>query len=75
MQRRNERRQSQLQELLTAGPQTPYQLLSGMFKRMPDRRLYQALAEVTGHLDVLQHQNKAQATTVNSIIHYRLSGT
>ena len=75
MQRRNERRQSQLRELLAAGPQTPYQLLSGMFKRMPDRRLYQALAEVTGHLDVLQHQSKAQTTTVNNIIHYQLRST
>ena len=75
MQRRNERRQTQLLELLAEGEQTPYQLLAGMFKRMPDRRLYQALAEVTGHLDVLEYQGKAQTSTINNIIHYRLAAS
>ena len=73
MERRNERRQHQLLELLADGPAAPYELLAGMFKRMPDRRLYQALAEVTGHIDVLVDQGKAVERERGGILEYRLA--
>ena len=58
--RHHRKRQGQLRELLAAGPQTPYALLTALFKRLPDRRLWQAMAEVTGHLDALVERGEAE---------------
>jgi len=58
--RHHRKRQGQLRELLADGPQTPYDLLSAMFKRLPDRRLWQAMAEITGHIDALVARGEAE---------------
>ena len=49
----HERRASRLRALLEDGPQTAFELARGLFPRLPEERLGQALTEVIGHLDVL----------------------
>ena len=67
--RHHRKRQTQIKQLLADGPQTPYQLLTRMFKHLPSQRLWQAMAELTGHLDnlVTTHQATEAPTTPTPI--------
>jgi len=51
--RHHRRRQERLLRFLREGPQTPYELLVRFFPHLPDGRLWQAMAEVVGHVDAL----------------------
>lgn len=57
--RHHAKRQGQLREALAAGPATPYELMRALFPRLPDRRLWQAMAEVVGQIDALVERGEA----------------
>ena len=59
--------------MLADGPRSPYELLTTMFKRLPDRRLWQAMAEVTGHIDALVVRGEATEEQSNGLLRIRLS--
>ena len=70
--RHHRKRQGQLRDILADGPMTPYQLLSTMFKRLPDRRIWQAMAEVTGHIDALVVRGEAREVEVDGLVTIQL---
>ena len=47
------RRQQRVLRFLRDGPLSPYQVLAKFFPHLPDARLWQAFAEVIGHIDAL----------------------
>ncbi len=47
------KRQGRVLRFLRDGPLTPYELLCKFFPHLPDGRLWQAMAEVVGHIDAL----------------------
>jgi glyoxylase-like metal-dependent hydrolase (beta-lactamase superfamily II) len=47
------RRARRIVAALKAGPATAYEVSRTLFRRLPDRRIGQAMTEVIGHLDVL----------------------
>ena len=57
--RHHAKRQGQLREALAEGPATPYELMRALFPRLPDRRLWQAMAEVVGQIDALVERGEA----------------
>ena len=57
--RHHARRQGQLRDALAKGPATPYELMRVFFPRLPDRRLWQAMAEVVGQIDALVGNGEA----------------
>ena len=71
--RHHRKRQGQLQEILAEGPTSPYELLTTMFKRLPDRRLWQAMAEVTGHIDALVVRGEAIEQESNGVLTIQLA--
>lgn len=71
--RHHQRRQAQLREILAEGPATPYTLLMTLFKRLPDRRLWQALAEVIGHTDALVARGEAVEFDAEGLVTIRLA--
>ncbi len=71
--RHHRKRQGQLRELLQDGPQTPYELLMHLFKRLPDRRLWQAMAEVTGHIDALVVRGEASEVERDGLVTIQLA--
>lgn len=71
--RHHRKRQGQLRELLADGPRTPYDLLTSMFKHLPDRRLWQAMAEVTGHIDALVVRGEATESQVSGVLKIQLT--
>ena len=71
--RHHRKRQGQLREMLGKGPRSPYELLMTMFSRLPDRRLWQALAEVTGHIDALVVSGEAVEVEASGLLRIRLS--
>ncbi len=70
--RHHRKRQGQLLELLSDGPHTAYDLLAKMFKRLPDRRLWQAMAEITGHIDALVVRGEAAEVELDGLMMIRL---
>ena len=70
--RHHRKRQGQLREMLGEGSRTPYELLMTMFSRLPDRRLWQALAEVTGHIDALVVSGEAEEVEGDGLLAIRL---
>ena len=70
--RHHRKRQVQLREYLADGPMTPYELLTTMFKRLPDRRLWQAMAEVTGHIDALVVRGEARERESEGLLRIEL---
>ena len=58
--RHHMKRQRQLSDALTEGPQTPYELMRVLFPRLPDRRLWQAMAEVVGQIDSMVESGEAE---------------
>ena len=70
--RHHRKRQGQLREMLSDGAQTPYELLTGMFSRLPDRRLWQAMAEVTGHIDALVVRGEAREYVSDGLLRIEL---
>lgn len=71
--RHHRKRQGQLREFLAHGPLTPYELLTTMFSRLPDRRLWQAMAEVTGHIDALVVRGEARERESDGLLRIELS--
>ena len=71
--RHHRKRQGQLREILAAGPSTPYQLLTTLFRRLPDRRLWQAMAELTGHIDALVARGEAVEVESGGLMMIRLA--
>ena len=57
--RHHRRRQERLRRFLRDGPLTPYEALEKFFPHLPDARLWQAMAEVVGHLDALLERGEA----------------
>lgn len=57
--RHHRRRQDRLRRFLRDGPLTPYEALQKFFPHLPDARLWQAMAEVVGHLDALLERGDA----------------
>jgi glyoxylase-like metal-dependent hydrolase (beta-lactamase superfamily II) len=53
-QRHHEQRQRRIRRFLRHGPLTPHALLEKFFPHLPDGRLWQAMAEVVGHIDQLE---------------------
>lgn len=53
------RRARQIREALGPGPATAFEVTRAVFRRLPDRRLMQAMTEVIGHLDVLAEAGRA----------------
>lgn len=53
-QRHHEQRQRRIRRFLRDGPLTPHALLEKFFPHLPDGRLWQAMAEVVGHVDQLE---------------------
>ncbi|PZC47734.1 MAG: Glyoxylase, beta-lactamase superfamily II [Chloroflexi bacterium] len=47
------KRQQRVLHFLRDGPLSPYQVLAKFFPHLPDARLWQAFAEVIGHIDAL----------------------
>ena len=47
------KRQQRVLRFLRDGPLTPYDVLLKFFPHLPDARLWQAMAEVIGHIDAL----------------------
>ncbi len=50
------KRQQRVLRFLAEGPLTPYAILEKFFPHLPDTRLWQATAEVVGHIDALVEQ-------------------
>ena len=59
--------------MLAEGPMSPYELLTTMFSRLPDRRLWQAMAEVTGHIDALVVRGEAVEEDVDGLLTLRIA--
>jgi glyoxylase-like metal-dependent hydrolase (beta-lactamase superfamily II) len=53
-----EKRQARILELLAEGPQTPAQLVPGVFPRARNGLLFLTLSEVMGNLEVLESQGR-----------------
>ena len=71
--RHHAKRQGQLREILSQSPASPYDLLMTLFRRLPDRRLWQALAEVIGHIDALVERGEATEEERGGVIQIRLA--
>jgi glyoxylase-like metal-dependent hydrolase (beta-lactamase superfamily II) len=52
--RHHEQRQRRIRRFLRGGPLTPHALLEKFFPHLPDGRLWQAMAEIVGHVDQLE---------------------
>lgn len=70
--RHHAKRQGQLREALTEGPATPYELMRALFSRLPDRRLWQAMAEVVGQIDALVERGEAVEVEDGGLLRIRL---
>ena len=70
--RHHAKRQGQLREALAGGPATPYELMRALFPRLPDRRLWQAMAEVVGQIDALVERGEAVELEQDGLLHIRL---
>lgn len=70
--RHHAKRQGQLREALAAGPATPYELMRALFPRLPDRRLWQAMAEVVGQIDALVERGEAVEVEQDGLLQIRL---
>ena len=70
--RHHAKRQGQLREALAAGPATPYELMRALFPRLPDRRLWQAMAEVVGQIDALVERGEAVEVEQGGFLRIRL---
>lgn len=70
--RHHAKRQGQLREALAAGPATPYELMRALFPRLPDRRLWQAMAEVVGQIDALVERGEAVEVEEGGFLRIRL---
>lgn len=70
--RHHAKRQGQLREALAAGPATPYELMRALFPRLPDRRLWQAMAEVVGQIDALVERGEAVEVEEDGLLWIRL---
>ena len=70
--RHHAKRQRQLREALAEGPAAPYELLRVLFPRLPDRRLWQAMAEVVGQIDALVENGEAVEVEADEAIRIRL---
>ena len=70
--RHHAKRQGQLREALAAGPATPYELMRALFPRLPDRRLWQAMAEVVGQIDALVERGEAVELEQGGLLCIRL---
>lgn len=70
--RHHAKRQGQLREALAAGPATPYELMRALFPRLPDRRLWQAMAEVVGQIDALVERGEAVEVGQGGFLRIRL---
>ncbi len=65
------RRQQRLLRFLREGPQTPYALLRRFFPHLPEDRLWQAMAEVLGHIDVLVERGEAVEEEAGGLLSVR----
>ena len=70
----HERRQKRLLRFLRERPLTPYEVLGKFFPHLPDRRLWQAMAEVIGHVDALVERGEAEEVEVEGRLLVRASG-
>ena len=70
--RHHAKRQGQLRDALAAGQATPYELMRALFPRLPDRRLWQAMAEVVGQIDALVERGEAVEVEEDDLLHIRL---
>ncbi len=70
--RHHRKRQGQLRDLLSEGPSSPYDLMSALFSRLPDQRLWQAMAEVTGHIDALVVRGEARERESDGLMRIEL---
>ena len=70
--RHHAKRQGQLREALNDGPATPYALMRALFPRLPDRRLWQAMAEVVGQIDALVESGDAVEVEDGDLLQIRL---
>ena len=71
--RHHAKRQRQLREALEQGPATPYELMRTLFPRLPDRRLWQAMAEVVGQIDALVENGDALELEEDGRLQIRLA--
>ena len=71
--RHHAKRQRQLREALNDGPATPYALMRALFPRLPDRRLWQAMAEVVGQIDALVESGDAVEVEQGDLLQIRLA--
>lgn len=69
--RHHQKRQRQLREALAEHPATAYELMRVLFPRLPDRRLWQAMAEVVGQIDALIENSEAEEVEEDGLIHIR----
>jgi glyoxylase-like metal-dependent hydrolase (beta-lactamase superfamily II) len=58
--RHHEQRRQRIVRFLRDGPQTPYALMEKFFPHLPDGRLWQAMAEIVGHVDQLEDDGDVQ---------------
>ena len=73
----HERRSRRIRALLAERPDSAYGLVRRLFPHLPDDRVWQAMTEMIGHLDVLEEEFAAlaleQIDDVPPIIRYRLN--
>ena len=62
----HDKRQQRVLRFLRDGPLTPYQVLCKFFPHLPDARLWQAFAEVVGHIDALVERGDVLEQTSES---------
>ena len=73
----HERRSRRIRALLAERPDSAHRLVRRLFRHLPEERVWQAMTEAIGHLDVLEEDQLAfpleQIDDVPAIIRYRLN--
>ena len=73
----HQRRSRRIRALLAERPDSAYGLVRRLFPHLPEERVWQAMTEAIGHLDVLEEEQLAlpleQIDDVPPIIRYRLN--
>ena len=72
-QRHHTNRQARILRFLREGPLTPYDVMEKFFPHLPDARLWQAMAEIVGHLDALVEAGRVRETPAASGLTLRLA--
>jgi len=67
---RQDRRTSQVRELLTHRDLTPFELSAALFPKLDPGHTYFGLSVAVGHLEILEEDNEATAELRDGVLHY-----